>query len=125
MNIKVDRMDDLHLLSCFLQGSITSQLWFKQNQQTLKILINRFCPEEGVKRCNAILQINHVVSLWKNFENDNSFKVIIAMIMQDSDKILITCSDGCKFLIKVLDISLAVSDISHKWFGKSLDILYN
>ena len=115
MNASAKSINDINLMSVFLQQSITSFAWMRYQKQSFYFLLNRKNVEYDQMRSNNILEVRNVTSATTKFETKNYFLYIISMICESNNKIVFSFSDGNFLKLAVTQLDVEMKCISHNW----------
>lgn len=106
-------INEVNLMSVFLQESITSFAWMRSQKQTFYILINRKAVESDNSRCNHILEVHNVSSAKTKKETKNYFIYLLSMICESGNKIVFSFSDGNCLKLEVSKLNVELRCISY------------
>jgi hypothetical protein len=115
MNAYAKSINEINLMSVFLQESITSFAWMTFQKQVFYILINRKAVEYNNNRSNNILEIHNVCDAKTKFEPKNEFLYVMSMVCRSSNEIIFSFSDTNTLKLSVSKIFVELKSISREW----------
>ena len=120
MFIKALSTEEIHLISCLLQDSITRYSWIRLDKNKFKIALNRFCWELEAEhrqryRVHTLLIIHHIENMQNKNLQDNKDLKILLNVSYYNNKLYFTFDNDALLVLKVSEIKIFLYDVSKKW----------